>query len=323
MGIAQDVFGRPYEQDDTPTSDRLSEGQPAAGSQRDAQSHGSGRRTGVRWHAEANSDEPLGLDLLIAGLEYGYGGKETAERVIQDLSMHVPAGEFLSIVGPSGCGKSTLLSLVAGVLPHQVGEIKVGSETVSGLRHDVGLMFQRDALLPWKKVIDNVGLPLIWRGVSKKHARLEAAEWLERLGLAGYERHYPSQLSGGMRKRVQLAAALIHLPRLLLMDEPFASLDVQTRDAMEDDLLRIWEEKRNTVLFVTHDLEEAIALSDRVIVMSAHPAKIKAIHTVDIPRPRNVMEGRGMHEFQDLYRIMWEDLRGEVARIPGTRSLRP
>lgn len=266
-------------------------------------------------HRSASRDGPMGASVTIESLAYSYGGTANpSARVIETLSCTVKAGEFVAIVGPSGCGKSTLLSLVAGVLGHRTGSIKVDGDTVAGLRRDVGLMFQRDALLPWRRVLDNIALPLIWRGEPKRDARRLAATWVRNLGLEGYENHYPSQLSGGMRKRVQLAMSLIYLPRLLLMDEPFASLDVQTRDTMEDDLLRIWEEGRNTVVLVTHDLEEAIALSDRVVVVGGRPARVKSEHVIDLARPRHVLEERTTDKFQAIYRTIWADLRSEVKR---------
>jgi NitT/TauT family transport system ATP-binding protein len=231
---------------------------------------------------------------------------------LHDLDLTVQAGEFCAVVGPTGCGKSTTLTLVAGMERPSAGEVRVEGRVVDGISSDVGFMFQQDALLQWKTVLGNVSAGPMWRGVAKRDAIAQARDWLRRVGLGGFEDRYPHQLSGGMRKRVALAQSLINEPRVLLMDEPFGALDVQTRAIMSDELLQLWELTKPTVVFVTHDLEEAIALADRIVVMTAGPATIKASYTVDLPRPRTAQEIRFTPEFMALYHEIWQSLRGEV-----------
>ncbi|HVR88554.1 MAG TPA: ABC transporter ATP-binding protein [Candidatus Limnocylindria bacterium] len=233
---------------------------------------------------------------------------------ITGFDLDVDAGRFVAVVGPSGCGKSTLLSLVSGLLPASTGTITLNGTAVSEVRTDVGFIFQRDALLPWKTVRENVLLPFDFRGVARPAATRTADEWIARVGLARFGDNYPHELSGGMRKRAQLAQSLAIDPGVLLMDEPFSALDVQTRNLMENELLNLWGAAGKTVLFITHDLEEAIALSDEIVVMTAGPGRIKARYRVDLPRPRNVTEIRFAPEFSALYERAWEDLRDEVTR---------
>jgi NitT/TauT family transport system ATP-binding protein len=245
--------------------------------------------------------------------------EEREFTAIQDVSFDVRGGEFVSIVGPSGCGKSTILGLIAGLVPVAAGRITLDGEVVSGVNPRLGFVFQRDALFPWKTVAENVGLPLLFRGVEAKAARPRVAEWIARIGLTGFEHYHPHQLSGGMRKRVALAMTMVYEPEIVLMDEPFGALDVQTRNLMENDLLEIWAQFRRTVVFVTHDLEEAIALSDRIVVMTASPGRVKSVYTIDLPRPRSVTEIRFHPEFGRLYETIWKDLKDEV-RIGYERS---
>ena len=231
---------------------------------------------------------------------------------VQDVSFEVGSGEFVSIVGPSGCGKSTLLSLIAGLVPVTEGRISLDGQPVEGVNQRLGFVFQRDALFPWKTVAQNVGLPLLFRGVDAAATRPRVAEWIARIGLTGFEDYHPHQLSGGMRKRVALAMTMVYDPEIVLMDEPFGALDVQTRNLMENDLLEIWAQWRRTVVFVTHDLEEAIALSDRIVVMSASPGRVKAVYPINLPRPRSVTEIRFHPDFGRLYETIWKDLKDEV-----------
>ena len=231
---------------------------------------------------------------------------------LYDFTLRVQPGEFVSIVGPSGCGKSTTLSLISGLEPVSGGEVLVMGQPVRGINRQLGYVFQSDAIFPWKNVLGNVSAGLRFRGVPKAEAVSRARDWIGRVGLTGFERHYPHQLSGGMRKRVSLAQSLITSPEILLMDEPFSSLDVQTRALMEDELLDLWASTSASVVFVTHDLEEAIALSDRVCVMTAGPGTVKGIYEIDLPRPRHVSEIRFDTRFVDLYREIWEHLREEV-----------
>jgi NitT/TauT family transport system ATP-binding protein len=239
------------------------------------------------------------------------GGVHTVAR---DVSLEVGDGTFVAIVGPSGCGKSTLLNAAAGLLFPPEGQVRIFGEPLDGLNRHAAYLFQQDALLPWRTVLDNVRLGLAFRGVPRREAEARARAWISRVGLAGFDDRFPHQLSGGMRKRVAVAQGFIVDPRILLMDEPFSALDVQTRQNMETELLGLWQESRKTVLFVTHDLEEAIALADRVVVLSAGPATVKGVYPVDLPRPRDVAEIRLSPRFLEIYRQVWADLRTEVKR---------
>jgi sulfonate transport system ATP-binding protein len=239
----------------------------------------------------------------------------SAFTALRDVNLTVAPGQFCAVVGPTGCGKSTTLTLVAGLERPSAGAVRVGGQAVSGITHGTSFMFQTDALLPWKTVIANVAMGPLFRGVARKTALTDAREWLRVVGLAGFENHHPHQLSGGMRKRVSLAAALINEPSILLMDEPFGALDVQTRAIMSNELLTLWDQSRPSVIFVTHDLEEAIALADRVVVMTAGPGTVKAVYDIDLPRPRGaVQEIRFDKRFLELHHQIWESLREEVER---------
>jgi len=231
---------------------------------------------------------------------------------LRDFDMTVRQGEFCAVVGPTGCGKSTTLSLIAGLARPSSGTVRIKGRPVTGIDPGVGFVFQQDAVFPWRNVLDNVAAGPLFRGASKREAQARAAEWVRRVGLAGFEKHYPHQLSGGMRKRVALAQTFINGPEILLMDEPFSALDVQTRILMQDELLRLWSTASASVVFVTHDLEEAIALADRVFVLTAGPATVKAVYDIDLPRPRVTAEIRYQPRFIEISRVIWEDLRDEV-----------
>ncbi|HEY1913265.1 MAG TPA: ABC transporter ATP-binding protein [Vicinamibacterales bacterium] len=238
-------------------------------------------------------------------------------QALDDITLTVREGAFVAIVGPSGCGKSTLLNIAAGLLAPSSGQVRVDGAPLSGLNRGATYMFQQDALLPWKTVRENVSLGLILAGVAKADALRQADVWLARVGLTSFAAHYPSQLSGGMRKRASMAQNWIIDRRTLLMDEPFSALDVHTRQRMETELLALWDEGvvRKTVVFVTHDLEEAIALADEVVVLSAGPAsRIVARHQVPLDRPRDLMELRTTATFLELYRSLWAVLREEVVK---------
>jgi len=237
------------------------------------------------------------------------GGVYTALR---SLDLQVAPGQFAALVGPTGCGKSTTLTLIAGLEPPSAGEVRVGGRPVDGVAEGIGYVFQTDAVFPWKTVLENVAAGPRYHGAGGRDARERARDWISRVGLAGFEDRYPHQLSGGMRKRVALAQSLINGPRILLMDEPFSALDVQTRSLMEDELLDLWSTTGASVVFVTHDLEEAIAMSDRVVVLTAGPGTIKGIYKVDLPRPRKVNEIRFDPRFSHIYEEIWSDLREEV-----------
>jgi NitT/TauT family transport system ATP-binding protein len=237
------------------------------------------------------------------------GGIYTALR---DLDMSVEPGEFCAVVGPTGCGKSTTLALISGLEPASEGEVEVFGKPVSGIAEGIGYVFQADAVFPWKTVLENVAAGPRYKGTSNRDARERARDWISRVGLSGFEDRYPYQLSGGMRKRVALAQSLINGPRILLMDEPFSALDVQTRSLMENELLALWAASSASVVFVTHDLEEAISLSDRVFVITAGPGTVKSTYKVDLPRPRNVAEIRFQPRFAEIYEEIWKDLKDEV-----------
>jgi NitT/TauT family transport system ATP-binding protein len=239
----------------------------------------------------------------------------SAYTALREVTLTVEPGQFCAVVGPTGCGKSTTLTLVAGLDAPSEGTVRVGGRPVDGIADGTSFMFQADALLPWKTVLGNVALGPLFHGTARKAALARARDWVRTVGLAGFEDHHPHQLSGGMRKRVALAAALINEPSLLLMDEPFGALDVQTKAIMSNELLALWEKSRPSVIFVTHDLEEAIALADRVVVLTAGPGTVKASYDIDLPRPRgSVQEIRFGKRFGELHEQVWESLRDEVTR---------
>ncbi len=238
-----------------------------------------------------------------------------AMTALRDVTFAVEPGQFCAVVGPTGCGKSTTLTMIAGLERPSAGVVRVGGRAVDGISHNMSFMFQSDALLPWKSVLQNVALGPRFRGVPKQEALAKAREWIRVVGLAGFEDHHPHQLSGGMRKRATLAASLISEPSILLMDEPFGALDVQTKAIMSNELLTLWERTRPSVVFITHDLEEAVALADRVVVMTAGPGTVKAVYDIDLPRPRGaVQEIRFEPRFLELHQQIWESLREEVER---------
>ena len=232
---------------------------------------------------------------------------------LHDISFHIPQGQFVSIVGPTGCGKSSILNVLAGLLKPAAGSVFTGGRELRSINKEAAYMFQQDALLPWKNCRENVMLGPIFRGKARGEAAADALRWLERVGLAGFEKRYPSELSGGQRKRVAMAQALINRLPILLMDESFSALDVQTRSLMENELLGMWAERRASVLFVTHDLEEAIALADRVVVLAAGPRSYPVCELmIDLPRPRDVAEIRLDPHFVALHAQIWHTLKEQV-----------
>jgi NitT/TauT family transport system ATP-binding protein len=246
------------------------------------------------------------------------GRDRATYTAVRETSLTIGDGEFVSLVGPTGCGKSTLLNVAAGLLAPTQGQVHVLGQRLTGLNQNAGYLFQADALFPWRTALDNVMAGLEFRGVAPVAAREPAMQWLKRVGLGPHAAKYPHELSGGMRKRVALAQTLILEPKLLLMDEPFSALDVQTRQLMENELLSLWSQDARSVLFVTHDLEEAIALSDRVIVLSAGPACHPiGEFDIDLPRPRDVQEV-GLHpRFVELHGAIWQALKHEVLKAHG------
>jgi NitT/TauT family transport system ATP-binding protein len=234
---------------------------------------------------------------------------------IEGVDLVVGDGEFVAVVGPTGCGKSTLLNVAAGLLAPSRGALRSFGAPLAGVNLRAGYMFQADALMPWRTVLRNISAGLEFRGADHGHARELAAQWLGRVGLSGFGDRYPHQLSGGMRKRAALAQTLVLDPDLLLMDEPFSALDIQTRQLMENELLELWAARRRAVLFITHDLDEAIALADRVVVFAAGPAS-RPIggFAIDLARPRDVAEIRTLPRFIELHRAIWDILRAEVLK---------
>ncbi|MFD7029282.1 ABC transporter ATP-binding protein [Streptomyces sp. NPDC059917] len=242
-------------------------------------------------------------------------GGGTGPPVLEGVDLAVGPGRFVSVVGPSGCGKSSLLNLVAGLALPTTGRAEAFGRPVGGPRPGVGYVFQQDVLLPWKTLLQNVALGPLLAGTERAARTALARDWLHRVGLAGFEESYPHQVSGGMRRRAAIAQTWITDPDILLMDEPFASVDVQTRQLLGDELLALWAGSAKTVLFVTHDLEEAVSLSDEVVVLSSGPGST-IVDRFDIPleRPRALMDIRTGPEFREVYSLIWNSLRGEVAR---------
>jgi len=256
--------------------------------------------------------------LLLDHVTCAFASREkSGERytAVRDTTLAVGSGEFVSVVGPTGCGKSTLLNVAAGLLQPSSGNVRVQGAPLSGINRRAGYMFQAESLMPWRNARDNVLAGLQFAGVPEVEARRRADEWLSRVGLTGFETRYPHELSGGMRKRVALAQMLILDPEIMLMDEPFSALDVQTRQLMENELLELWSADRKSVMFMTHDLEEAIALSDRVVVLAAGPAtRPIGEFIIDLPRPRDVNEIRMTPRFVELHTDIWHVMKDEVLK---------
>jgi NitT/TauT family transport system ATP-binding protein len=244
-------------------------------------------------------------------------------EAIHDLDLSVGDKQFVSLVGPSGCGKSTLLYIVAGFIEPTAGEVRVDDRPVRGPGADRGIVFQEYALFPWRTVEDNIRYGLEEKGTPRDEATRTVATYLRLMGLEGFGRRYPRELSGGMKQRVALARTLAYDPDVLLMDEPFGALDAQTRELQQDQLLAVWRERKKTVLFVTHSVEEAVFLSERVVVMSARPGRIKRVIDVDLDRSREREEVVTSPEFARLRNEVWLDVREEVLRLYGSPRGRP
>lgn len=262
------------------------------------------------------ADSDFALELLDIRCTFrARAAADAGYTAVADTTLRIRRGEFVSVVGPTGCGKSTLLNIGAGLLAPSSGEVRVFGAPLQGINTRAGYMFQMDALMPWRSALDNVMLGLQYRGVPQLEARAQAQAWLARVGLGGFGDRYPHQLSGGMRKRTALAQTLALDPDIILMDEPFSALDVQTRQLMEDEVLELWAAKKKAVLFITHDLDEAIAMSDRVVVLSAGPATHPiGEFAIDLPRPRQVAEVRTQPRFVELHTQVWNVLRDEVLK---------
>ncbi|MFN3657084.1 MAG: ABC transporter ATP-binding protein [Pseudolabrys sp.] len=260
----------------------------------------------------AQNGAAIALDNVVVAFRLARGDAFTA---VERASLTVADGEFVAIVGPTGCGKSTLLNIAAGLLTPFAGRVDIFGAPLAGLNRQAGYLFQADALFPWKTALENVAIGLETAGVPAAEARERARGWLKRVGLAAFADRYPHMLSGGQRKRVGLAQVLIRDPKILLMDEPFGPLDAQTRQIMGNLLLDLWSADRKAVLFVTHDLEEAIALSDRVVIMSAGPAaRIIGDWKVELARPRDISEVKLDPAFHQLHRDIWHTLKAEVVK---------
>ena len=249
-------------------------------------------------------------NIAIDHVSHAFTTSKGTVPTLDGVSLDIERGSFVSVVGPSGCGKSTLLNVISGLVVPERGTVSIDGSPVHGIQSQVGYMFARDGLMPWRTAAQNVEFGLELRRNPAR--RQMAQELLTQVGLSGFEGHYRHELSQGMRQRVAVARTFATDPEILLMDEPFGALDAQTRMLLQDTFLRIWEEKRKTVLFVTHDLVEAIVLSDVVVIMSHRPARIKRIVTVDIPRPRTATNLRFDQQFQHYFEIMWNDLKTEV-----------
>lgn len=244
----------------------------------------------------------------LRGVTKAFSTGQTTREVVSGIDLDIRRGEFLSIVGPSGSGKSTLLNMLAGVEAPTRGRVTYAGQDVRGVSRTIGYLTQHDSLLPWRCVEDNIGLPLEVRSVSKTQRSRAVEAMLGKVGLTSYGRHFPRQLSGGMQKRAMLARTLVYEPDTVLMDEPFGPLDAQLKLVLQAELMRLWAGSGKTIVFVTHDLVEAITLSDRVIVLSAQPTRIQHVEEIAIQRPRDVHEVRFAPTFERHYRSLWEAL---------------
>ncbi|MCC7272900.1 MAG: ABC transporter ATP-binding protein [Alphaproteobacteria bacterium] len=252
------------------------------------------------------------IEYRALGKRFWKGGKPV--QAIDNLSFSVAKGEFVSVVGPSGCGKSTLLNLAAGLMAPTSGEVRYAGEPVRDVNHRVGYMTQKDSLMPWRTVEGNVDLALRIQGVARGERRDRTRHYINLVGLGGFEQHYPGELSGGMRKRVALARLLVYDPETLLMDEPFGALDAQLKMVMHEELLAIRDRTNKTIVFVTHDLTEAVTLSDRVVVLAPRPGRVKLIHEVPLERPRNVFQIRFTPRFGEIFETLWSAIEQDMRK---------
>jgi NitT/TauT family transport system ATP-binding protein len=259
---------------------------------------------------------PSQPDVVISVARLGHIFRSKGRRVqaLAETDLEVYDREFLTIVGPSGCGKSTLMNLIVGLFPPSSGEVLYRGKRHAGVNRSIGYVTQADNLYPWRTLRQNVEFPLELRMVGKGERRERAERLIHRVGLGGFEDSYPHELSGGMRQRANIIRTLVYEPEVILMDEPFGPLDAQTRLILQNQLLDLWHEERKTIIFITHDLSEAVALADRVVVMSARPGRIKTIARVPIARPRNLFEIHADETFRETYRVMWSSLEEEVKK---------
>lgn len=250
--------------------------------------------------------------LKISGVAKRFVSSDKIVTAIDGITLDVAAGEFVTMVGPSGCGKSTILNIVSGLMPPTVGSITVDGHLSSGVTRDIGYVTQQANLMPWRTLVDNVAFPLEVAGVGKAERLGRARDLIQLVGLAGFEQAYPDQLSGGMRQRANIIRTMIYEPKVILMDEPFGPLDAQTRVVLQDLLLNLWSRAKSTIVFITHDLQEAIGLGDRVVLLSARPGRVARIETVPLPRPRDVFKIHDSPEFRALYDKLWLELERQV-----------
>jgi NitT/TauT family transport system ATP-binding protein len=268
-------------------------------------------QTEARRREEANAPESI-ISIKCVGHVFRSKGRRVQALLETDLQIY--DREFLTIVGPSGCGKSTLMNLIVGLFPPSSGEILYRGQRHAGVNRSIGYVTQADNLYPWRTLRSNIEFPLELRGVATRERRQRAERLIHRVGLAGFEDSYPHELSGGMRQRANIVRTLVYEPEVILMDEPFGPLDAQTRLILQNQLLELWQEERKTIIFITHDLGEAVALADRVVVMSARPGRIKTIAPVPVPRPRDLFEIHTDERFRETYRTLWVSLEEEVKK---------
>ncbi len=260
----------------------------------------------------ASDEPPIWPAIRFEDVEVVFAGTDGDVIAIDRVGFDVPPGKITTVVGPSGCGKTTLLRLASGLTAASGGRVLCNGTAVTALNTEVGYVTQDSNLFPWLTALGNVEFPLAVRGVAVAERREKARGWLRLVGLEGFEHHYPMQLSGGMQKRVSIVRTLIYAPSIVLLDEPFGALDAQTRMGLHHELLELWRENRTTMLFITHDLVEAITLSDQIVVMTRRPGRIKEIYTVPLSRPRNVFEIYLQPGFDEAYATLWQHFKSEI-----------
>jgi NitT/TauT family transport system ATP-binding protein len=270
----------------------------------------------VAIHAVEDKPEPA---IRFDEVRLSFAGQDRDVVALDRVSFDVPPGKITSVVGPSGCGKTTLLRLASGLVSASGGSVFCSGARVDSLNTSVGYVTQDSNLFPWLTTLGNVEFPLAIRGMARAERREKALHWLRLVGLEGFENHYPSQLSGGMQKRVSIVRTLIYEPSVVLLDEPFGALDAQTRMGLHHELLELWREKKSTMLFITHDLVEAITLSDQIIIMTRRPGRVKQIYEVPLTRPRNVFEIYVEPGFEKAYSTLWEYFKSEIS-VTGAAS---
>lgn len=254
--------------------------------------------------------------LRLKNLSKRFFARDRVIRAIEGISIDIATGEFLTMVGPSGCGKSTILNILSGLMAPTEGTVEVEGRQVRGVTRDVGYVTQQPNLMPWRTLIDNVAFPLEVAGASRSERYERANQLIQMVGLAGFEKSYPHELSGGMRQRANIIRTLIYAPKVVLMDEPFGPLDAQTRVLLQEQLLEIWSHTGITIIFITHDLHEAIGLGDRVVLLSARPGRVVRIDSVPLSRPRDIFRIHDSHEFRELYDAIWIELERQVRGQP-------